>query len=157
MHPLLGPLEFLTGAWEGEGRGLWSDDFRFADSLEFTDDGRPLLHFRQVTHLPDGTPSHGEVGYLLAKPDGLVHMTIAEPSGITEALSGRAGEGELTLESVEIGHTPGTDNVTGVRRRYGLEPDGTLVAEVAISVNSEPLAPHTRSVLTRRDRGAGRG
>ncbi|MHB1986410.1 MAG: heme-binding beta-barrel domain-containing protein [Acidimicrobiales bacterium] len=147
-HLLLEPLSFLLGAWRGKCEALWTDGLFFEDSFTFSHDGRPLIEFRQVTHGPGGAPAHGECGYLLAKDGGTVHMTIAEPSGITEVLRGQADSNALTLESVEIGHAPGTTEVSRTTRRYFLDEE-RLIAEVDISVGDEALAPHTRSVLRR--------
>jgi hypothetical protein len=145
---MLQPVEFLVGEWEGAGRGMWAGGFEFRDTLRFWHDGRPILSFREETFGPDGRPSHGECGYLVAQATGDFHMTVAEPSGITEVLVGRATGTTIELESAEIGHSPTTDNVTAVRRILSIE-NGTLVAEVHLSVDGEPLAPHTRSELSR--------
>lgn len=147
-HPNLAPLEFLLGTWVGEGDGLWAGGFPFDDSFAFSSDGRPLVEFREDTKSGGGKPSHSECGYLLARDGGVVHMTVAEPSGITETLSGLADANNVTLESVEIGHSPGTDNVTRTARRLYLDGD-QLVVEVDIALNFEELVPHTRSLLHR--------
>jgi len=63
-------------------------------------------------------------------------------------LVGQPEDGRLLLASVEIRHTPTTDNVTACRRQLWIE-DGSLVAEVAIAVNNEEPMLHTRSVLHR--------
>lgn len=148
IHPLVEPVAFLLGEWEGGGERLWPGGFSFTDHLRFTTDGRPLVEYRQTTATPEGTPSHGEVGYLLLKPGGTAHMTVAQPSGITETLEGSVLEGVLSLCSVEIGRTPGAKAVTASERRLSLR-DGVLIAELAIAMNGEPLAPHTRSQLQR--------
>jgi hypothetical protein len=148
VHELLRPLEFLVGEWRGTGSGLWGDDFTFEDHVRFAHDGRPVLLYQQQTAGPDGKPSHGECGYFVVQPDGEIHVTIAEPSGITEVLVGDMGSDGLVLASTDIGRTPTTDNVTAVRRRLSFE-DGGLVTEVAISVDGGPMAEHTRSSLKR--------
>ncbi|MHB8245894.1 MAG: nitrobindin family protein [Acidimicrobiales bacterium] len=149
-HPFLEPFSFLLGHWSGEGQGLWSDGLTFEDALTFTSDGRPLIEFRQAARTLDDKPSHGELGYLLIREGGTLHMVVAEPSGITETLTGRAdGPNRITLASVEIGHTPGTARVTSTARRLFLEGE-RLVVEVDIAVNGEALAPHTKSVLQHR-------
>lgn len=148
VHELLRPLAFLIGEWRGEGRGLWGAGFTFEDHVRFAHDGRPVLLYQQQTTSPDRRPSHGECGYFVVQADGEIHVTIAEPSGITEVLVGRVAGDELVLTSTEIGHTPTTDNVTAVRRCLRFADD-TLVSEVAIAVNQEPIAEHTSSSLRR--------
>jgi hypothetical protein len=143
-------LAFLIGEWAGEGRGLWGDGFVFEDHVRFAHDGRPVLLYQQQTAGPDGRPSHGECGYFVVQPDGEIHVTIAEPSGITEVLVGRVDGEQLVLDSTEIGHTPTTDDVTAVRRHLSLV-EGALVTEVAIAVSGQPLAAHTRSSLMRTE------
>ncbi len=146
MHELLGPLAFLIGSWQGQGEGMWPGGFAFSDSMVFAHDGRPILRYEQLTRGPEGRPSHCECGYLVAQANGDVHVTVAEPSGITEVLVGRPESDSIVLRSVAIGHSPTTENVTACRRTLRIE-DGALVAELEISVNGEELAPHTVSVL----------
>jgi hypothetical protein len=148
VHELLRPIAFLLGDWHGHGEGLWAGGFSFEDMMHFSHDGRPVLRYEQRTVGPDGRPSHAESGYFVAQENGDIHVTLAEPSGIAEVLVGRPGVDALVLTTVEIGHTPTTDNVTACRRRLRLEA-GTLVADVEIAVNEELLAAHTRSVLER--------
>jgi hypothetical protein len=153
MHDLLEPVAFLVGEWEGDGVGLWAGGFAYRDTLTFiadSDGQRPVIEFRQLTHGPGGARSHGECGYLIAVGDGEYHLTVAEPSGITEVLAGSLDEasGELRLVSVEIGHSPTTDNVTAVARRWRLQGD-ELVTEVDIALNGETIAAHTRATLRR--------
>jgi len=148
IHDLLRPLAFLIGEWRGGGNGLWENGFAFEDHVRFAHDGRPVLLYQQQTAGPDGRPSHGECGYFAVQPDGEIHVTLAEPSGITEVLVGTVEGHELVLTTTEIGHTPTTDNVTAVRRRLRLA-EGVLVTEVDIAVNGEPIAEHTRSSLQR--------
>jgi hypothetical protein len=150
VHELLQPIAFLIGEWRGEGSGLWEPSFAFEDHLRFAHDGRPVLLYQQQTAAADGRPSHGECGYFVVQPGGAIHVTIAEPSGITEVLVGGVEGEEIVLESTEIGRTPTTDNVTAVRRRLRIT-EGVLVTEVDIAVNGEPTAPHTRSSLRRSD------
>ncbi len=119
------------------------------DSLTFEHDGRPLISFHESTRTAEGVPSHGEHGYVIAKEDGVVHMTVAEPSGITEALAGHAVGCRLEVTSVEISRTPGSKAVSGVARRLYLNGGEMLVAEVDIAMNGEPTTAHTRSVLRR--------
>lgn len=145
--PDLEPLSFLLGHWRGSGRGLWDGDFTFGNYVRFSSDGRPLIEFSSsTTH--DGSPSHGEVGYLMARGNGEVTMTLAEPSGITETLTGTVSGERVELTSVDIGHGPGSSDVTATSRRFFLD-DGRLVFETDIALDGAGAAPHTRSVLER--------
>jgi hypothetical protein len=148
LHPLLAPLAFLIGDWVGEGSGLFSDGFAFEDALTFEADERPVIGFQEWTRSFDGTPSHSECGYIIAKEDGVVHMTVAGPAGITETLTGHIENGRASLRSVGVGHAPGSKNVTATARRLYSEGDD-LVTEVYISLDDDPPSPHTRSVLHR--------
>jgi hypothetical protein len=147
LHNQLAPLGFLVGDWSGEGEGLWGRAFRFGDSVSFSHDGRPFLEYRQsTTDLATGRPSHSECGYFSVDASGEVHVTIAEPSGLTEILVGRVEDGVLEVICTSIGRTPGSKNVTAAARRYSL--DGSrLVSQLAIAMEGEDLAPHTRSLL----------
>ena len=93
LHELLRPLQFLIGEWRGSGEGLWAGGFSFTDAVRFSHDGRPLLRYDQVTVGPDGQPSHAETGFFAVQANGDVHVTLAEPSGITEVLVGHPGAG----------------------------------------------------------------
>lgn len=141
-----GPLGFLLGEWAGEGTGLWGG-FLFEDTLTFARRGKPWIEFRQLTK-GAGDTSHAECGYLMVDPDGGARMTVAEPSGITEVLSGTVEGQQIALRSDVVGLAPGAKNVTATARRFSLEGD-RLVVEVDVAMNDEALAPHTRSVLRR--------
>lgn len=149
VHPLVRPIAFLLGEWEGEGKGLWDDSFRFADRLAFSSDGRPLVRFLEETIGPGAVPSHGESGYLLAKDNGVIHMTVAEPSGVTEALTGTASGERIELFSTAIALTPSTPQVSATSRRLYLD-GGHLIVEIDIGLRGEAPRAHTRSVLQRR-------
>ncbi|MGA2209657.1 MAG: FABP family protein [Acidimicrobiales bacterium] len=148
VHELLQPIGFLLGEWKGDGQGLWAGGFSFGDSMRFSHDGRPVMTYAQQTVGPDGVPSHAELGFFVAQDNGEIHVTLAEPSGITEVLVGKPNGTSLVLSAVEIGHTPTTDNVTACGRHLRIEAEA-LVVEIQVAVDDEPLAPHTRSVLHR--------
>lgn len=145
--PAPGDLGFLLGDWEGEGEGLWGE-FRYSERTTFSTAGAGWLAYRQLTTGPAGSTSHAESGYLSVDEDGTVVMTVAEPTGITEVLTGQLTAGGVVLGSTEIGHGPTARNVTATARRFTRTPEG-LLAEVDIATDSEALVPHTRSRLQR--------
>lgn len=138
----------LAGEWAGKGEGFWGGNFVFTDQVSFTSRGKPWLEYRQLTLTASGEVSHSESGYLWAEEDSSVTMSVAEPSGITEVLTGVLGEDGVELHSTGIGRSARSRPVTATRRRISIV-DEKLVLEVAVAMNGEPLSPHTRSVLER--------
>lgn len=146
----LRPLGFLIGEWRGEGRGLWAapTPFHYRELTSFACDGRPFLRYEQRASLPDGTPSHVELGYLQVGADGRLHWLVVQPTGIAEVLSGVVEDDALTAETVDVARTVLAKPVTGVRRSLALR-DGVLRSLVEVSMNEEPLAPHLEAELRR--------
>ncbi len=59
LHEANLPLSWLLGTWVGVGLGTYPtiDDFRFAQELRFTHDGRPFLHYVSQSWIID---EHGQ-------------------------------------------------------------------------------------------------
>lgn len=146
----LAPLAFLVGEWQGEGRGLWAapTPFCYQEVTSFSCDGRPFLRYEQRASLPDGTPSHVELGYLQLGPDGRLHWLVVQPTGIAEVLTGAVEGDALDVQTVVVARTDMAKRVTAVRRRLRLR-DGVLHAAVEVAMNDEPLAPHLEAELHR--------
>ena len=112
--------------------------------------GKPNLGYRQQTWRLDGVASHGEAGYLIAAGPGRVNWTVAEPSGIVEALTGSVDGQRLELEAAAIALAPGAKRVTAVERSLWVEGD-VLRYELRIAMNDEPLADHISGELRRAE------
>jgi hypothetical protein len=148
LHPALEPLAFLVGHWSGASEGLWvpGEPIVFRDEIEFGHVGKPYLIYLQRTWLEDGTPSHGEAGYLSAAGDGELTLTVAEPSGIVEVHAGTVAGTTLELRLVALGRGPSAKPVTGVERRLSVDGD-VLEYSVRIAMNGEEPADHIRGTL----------
>ena len=150
LHPMAEQLAFLLGRWEGASLGLWApgEPLEFRDVIEFGHVGKPFLAYEQHTWRADGTPSHGERGYLIATGAGTVEWALAQPSGILEALTGTVESGRVTLRTGAVARTAGAKHVTDVARDYAVDGD-ELRYELQIAMNGEPLAAHISGTLHR--------
>ena len=155
LHPLCEPLAALLGTWRGTGRGSYPtiDDFDYTEELVFGHVGKPFLSMVQRSRdLMTGEPLHGEAGYLRALPDGVIELTVAQPSGIVEVDVGTATKTSdglvVELESARVGLTPSAKSVTAVRRRLCLA-GATLVSELWMAaVGEADLIHHVRAELS---------
>ena len=155
LNPMCLPLAPLLGTWRGTGRGSYPtiDDFDYTEELVFGHVGKPFLSMVQRSRdLMTGEPLHGEAGYLRALPDGVVELTVAQPSGIVEVDVGTATKTSdglvVELESARVGLTPSAKSVTAVRRRLCLA-GATLVSELWMAaVGEADLIHHVRAELS---------
>ena len=151
LHPLVAPVGFLLGAWEGQGRGLWTSDsaFFYLEHSEFTHNGGPFIAYRQRTSTVDGSrPLHGESGYLRPGADHSIEMVVAQPTGIVEALTGSFADGRCDLLSSVVSRAPTAINVTAVARTF--QVDGSVLTyRLDLAMNDEALAPHLEARLER--------
>ena len=160
LHPMCEPLSPLLGTWQGRGRGSYPtiDDFDYIEELVFGHVGKPFLSMVQRSRDPStGEPLHAEAGYLRALGDGIVELTVAQPSGISEVDVGsatRTSDGLIVeLESAQVGLTPSAKSVTAVRRRLSLTGP-TLVSELWMTAVGETgLIHHLRAELSQRPSG----
>ncbi|MHB1518640.1 MAG: heme-binding beta-barrel domain-containing protein [Acidimicrobiales bacterium] len=151
LHPLLLPVAFLLGSWEGEGRGLWTDDpvFRYRERVEFTHCGGPFITYHQWTSTLDGSrPLHTESGYLRAGSDHRIELVVTQPTGIVEIHTGRLTGQLVELHSTVVARTPTALNVTGVSRTVEVD-GGVLTYRLHLSMNHEASAPHLEARLER--------
>lgn len=113
-------LAALTGTWEGSGSGVYPtiDPFRYDERIEFHSTGKPFLLYRQATWRPgDRTaPLHTETGYFRPGGPGSVEAVIAQPTGITEVLTGAVHGSTLRLSSTHVGLAPTAKEVRTVER-----------------------------------------
>lgn len=151
MNPLIEPLMFLLGEWEGEGKGLWSADptFRYREKVSFTHQGGPFVTYHQATSTLDGSRKlHTETGYLRPRPDASIELVLAQPTGLVEVHTGSVNGDRIALRSVNIGRTPSALEVTDVARVIEVLED-VLTYQLDLAMHHEPLAPHLAGQLHR--------
>ncbi len=146
------PLRPLVGRWAGEGTGRLAGrpPFRYREEATFTATGRPFLAYRQQTwSAVDGTPLHGEVGYLRATGLGL-ELVVAQPTGIAEAHVGVWSGRTLAFRPAGVLVTATARAVRVVERSFSIEDDGSVLRVVVrLGVGDEPVADHLDAVLRR--------
>jgi hypothetical protein len=88
LHPLI-------GEWSGTGRGEFPtiEPFEFLETIRFSSDGRPFLHYEQKAKRrnigqTDYIPSHWESGFIRLLPNGEVEFVNVQGGGRLERLTG---------------------------------------------------------------------
>lgn len=152
VHPDVEAIAFLLGRWLGEGRGGYPtiEDFHYRDEMTFGHVGKPFVSYSQQTWLPDGQPSHCEVGYLRSRPGGRAELVLAQPGFRVEVHEGVLRGTYLELESAAVVGTSTAKEVTGVRRVVVVDGD-TLRYEIEMAAVGEPRQFHLEAELRRVD------
>lgn len=155
MHPDLGPLARLLGAWTGTGEGHYPtiEPFRYREEAVFGHVGKPFVSYRHATvNLATDLPAHAEAGYLRAVGPGRVELVLVHPTGIVEVSGGDVldePEGvALHLLSSVVLTTPTAKDVTQVERRISVVGD-RLRYQVAMAAVGQPLQHHLSADLHR--------
>jgi len=96
-------LQLLVGEWSGSGQGEFPtiEPFEYLETLRFSTDNRPFVHYEQKTRRrnspeADYRPSHWESGFIRLLPDGQVELVNVQGGGRLERLIG-------SLEQTETG------------------------------------------------------
>ncbi|MEU5323822.1 FABP family protein [Streptomyces sp. NPDC021056] len=156
-HALLAPVLGFLGTWHGRGQGGYptlAEDFRYAQEVTFSHDGRPFLRYEARAWLLDGDgaplrPAARESGWWRLQPDGRVEALITQPTGIAEIAVGQAADGAVDLSTHDVALTPTAKDVTATRRRYTLTDD-TLTFVHDLAAVGQPLQHHLSATLRRK-------
>lgn len=151
LHPDVEVLAFLLGEWRGEGRGAYPtiEEFGYRDEVTFGHLGKPFVSYTQRTWtLPDGLPSHTEVGYLRPQPGGRVELVVAQPGGRVEVDAGVVSGRHVELTSTLVHGTPSAKEVTEVRRVVDVDGD-VMRYEVEMAAVGQPRQFHLEAELHR--------
>jgi hypothetical protein len=156
-HALLAPVLGFLGTWHGRGEGGYptlAGDFRYAQEVTFSHDGRPFLRYEARAWLLDGDgaplrPAARESGWWRLQPDGRVEALITQPTGIAEISVGQAADGAVDLSTHDVALTPTAKDVTATRRRYTLTDD-TLTFVHDLAAVGQPLQHHLSATLRRK-------
>jgi THAP4-like, heme-binding beta-barrel domain len=127
LHPLLAPLRFLIGRWEGAGVVGYPtiESSNFGQEISFSHNGKPYLYYvsRSWALEQDGTigrPLAMETGFWRPQEDGVLEVVLAHSSGITEIYLGEVTGTKIEMATDAVVRTASAKDVTAGRRLYGL-------------------------------------
>lgn len=149
LHPWLKPVAPFVGRWRGRGRGGYptlEEGFAYEQEITFSHDGRPFLHYEARAWLIDGSgaavrPSGREVGWWRVTAEGYAEVLLAHPTGIVETYVGQVSGTAIEMETRDVARTPLAKEVTGSRRRYGIQ-DGELTVIQELEAMGRPMQRH---------------
>ena len=161
------PLSWLIGRWAGVGLGQYPTiaDFRFGQEVSFSNDGRPFLAYASRSWLLDDNgekvrPLAMESGYWRARPDNVVEVTLAHPTGFAELWLGsvevlgiedaRITGARATLTSDAVIRSPSAKEYDGGERLYGLV-NGELMWTFDMKAVGQPMCNHLSARLRPAD------
>ena len=146
-------LSFLLGTWRGGGRGEYPtiDDFTYSEEVTFGSvPGKPFVTYLQRTKGVDGSPLHTESGYVRSPAEGIAEFVVAQPTGITEVLSGTLADQHLDLTSTIVGVAPTAVEVNAVQRRIWVDGDALRYTLDMAAVGQE-MSIHLEAALERAE------
>ena len=155
LHPDCGPVAWMLGTWQGNGRGDYPtiEPYEYGQELVFQQDGRPFLHYFARAWILD---EHGETvrqaaqetGFLRCRPEGHVELVLAHNTGFVEIWYGRAAEGKVELRTAGVSFTESAKEVTAGHRLYG-NVEGDLLYAYDMEAMGQELQPHLWARLQR--------
>nr|WP_202538315.1 FABP family protein [Streptomyces sp. SID8379] len=154
---MLAPVLGLLGTWRGRGQGEYptlDSDFRYAQEVTFSHDGRPFLRYEARAWLLGADdaplrPAARESGWWRLQPDGRVEALITQPTGIAEIAVGTADGTVIDLATEDVALTPTAKQVEATRRRYTLADADTLDFVHELAAVGQPLQHHLTARLRR--------
>jgi len=155
LHPLLAPLRFLIGRWEGAGVVGYPtiESSQFGQELSFSHNGKPYLYYVSRSWALDeggtiGRPLAMETGFWRPQEDGGLEVVLAHASGITEIYLGEVTGTKIEMATDAVVRTATAKEVTAGRRLYGLV-EGDLAYAYDMAAVGQPLQAHASARLKR--------
>ncbi len=157
LAPVLAPLAWLVGRWEGVGVvGYPSmDSENYGQEIEITHDGRAFLQMQARAWIldHDGTvvrPAARELGFWRVLDGGDIELLLAHPTGILEMYVGEreADRPVLSLRTDGVMRSPAAKEYTAATRLYGLV-DSELMYVMDMAATGHRLQSHLSARLKR--------
>ncbi|MCF8526292.1 MAG: FABP family protein [Candidatus Nanopelagicales bacterium] len=164
----LRPLSWLIGRWIGVGTGQYPtiDDFRFGQEVVISTDGRPFLSYMSRTWLLDDDgervrPLGVEAGFWRPRPDNVIELTLAHPTGYAEIWTGSLEVtgmenavitgARATLHTDVVARTESAKDYSAGERLYGLV-EGRLLWTFDMQAVGQGMINHLAATLTPDER-----
>ncbi|MDR1448746.1 MAG: FABP family protein [Propionibacteriaceae bacterium] len=127
LAPVLLPIAWLIGHWEGTGRGKTpeGEEFDYSAVVDFTENGQDWLHYAMQLFETDADgaplrPLGFETGFWRPAADGAIEVLIAQPEGVAEVYLGRVQGAKIELATDIVVRTATAAVATsGGHRLYG--------------------------------------
>ncbi|MDO5710981.1 MAG: FABP family protein [Micrococcales bacterium] len=157
MNPVLAPLAWLVGRWEGAGVLGYPtiESANFGQELEITHDGRPFLEMSSHTWLLDDAgekvrPLAREVGFWRVLENEEIELMLVHPFGILEMYVGRKDLDRPAIQLATDGvlRSPAAKEYNAGARMYGLV-DSQLMWVMDMAAVGQPLTSHLSAQLKR--------
>lgn len=154
LLPVLRPIGWLLGVWEGDGIGEYStlpEQFSYRHRLTIEPvEGKPFfIHESRTWNAETGVPMASEVGFWRPQPDGVVELVLAHQSGIVEVYYGKVTARSISMATDAVVRTASAKEVSAEQRLYGIAQDEDLAYVVEMAAVGQPMQPHLSAKLQR--------
>jgi hypothetical protein len=155
LDPLLMPIAWMIGRWEGSGKGTYpgTEDFDFGQQVDFAHNGGNYLHYLSQTFEvgPDGKavrPLTMETGFWRPQGDGTLEVVMSHPEGYTEIWYGKINGAQIELTTDAVVRTATAEDYAAGRRLYG-NVEGDMLWTLDKAANGLPLQTNLWGRLVR--------
>jgi len=155
LDPLLMPIAWMIGRWEGSGKGTYpgTEDFDFGQQVDFAHNGGSYLHYLSQTFEvgPDGKavrPLTMETGFWRPQGDGTLEVVMSHPEGYTEIWYGKINGAQIELTTDAVVRTATAEDYAAGRRLYG-NVEGDMLWTLDKAANGLPLQTNLWGRLVR--------
>lgn len=155
LPPVLAPLAWMIGRWEGAGVMGYpgTESFNVGQEVGITQDGRDFLTYtshmwrldaegRQVEQLAS------ETGYWRPLPGDEVELLLVHSAGFVELYYGTSAPAKVELSTDGVLRSPQAEPYTGGHRLYGLVNSHFMWA-MDKATTDQPLTSHVSAELRR--------
>ena len=145
LDPLLMPIAWMIGRWEGSGKGTYpgTEDFDFGQQVDFAHNGGNYLHYLSQTFEVgrDGKavrPLTMETGFWRPQGDGTLEVVMSHPEGYTEIWYAKINGAQIELTTDAVVRTSTAEDYAAGRRLYG-NVEGDMLWTLDKAANGLPL------------------
>jgi len=157
LAPVLAPLAWLVGRWEGAGVVGYPtiESARFGQEIVCSHDGRPFLEWHSRTWLLDDAgntlrPLATELGFWRVLENGEIELLLTHPTGVIEMYVGRRDPARpaIQLSTDGVLRSPAAKEYNAGARMYGLV-DSQLAWVMDMAAVGQALQSHVSAQLKR--------
>lgn len=157
LQPVLAPLAWLLGRWEGAGVVGYPSmtSMNFGQEIICTHDERAFLRWESRTWLLDDAgqrvrAASTELGFWRVLSNGEVELLLTHPTGILEMYVGErdAARPVVQLRTDGVMRSPEAKEYNAATRMYGFV-EGQLMWAMDMAATGHPLQSHASARLTR--------